>query len=112
LTIEGYESTIWSLCKEQFPTVTSFGSKPTRTNRVLRLFEPRPNESSGKESRRYQQKIAPRLFIGRIHYNRLPKGGHFAAWEQPQFLSQEIRTGLRSLRSAVAKSDANLAIAS
>jgi len=33
-----------------------------------------------------------------IHYNRLPKGGHFAAWEQPQFLSEELRAGFRSLR--------------
>jgi pimeloyl-ACP methyl ester carboxylesterase len=33
-----------------------------------------------------------------IHYNRLPKGGHFAAWEQPQFLSEELRVGFRSLR--------------
>jgi pimeloyl-ACP methyl ester carboxylesterase len=34
-----------------------------------------------------------------IHYNRLPKGGHFAAWEQPKFLSEEIRAGFRPLRS-------------
>jgi pimeloyl-ACP methyl ester carboxylesterase len=33
-----------------------------------------------------------------IHYNKLPKGGHFAAWEQPKFLSDEIRTGFKSLR--------------
>jgi pimeloyl-ACP methyl ester carboxylesterase len=33
-----------------------------------------------------------------IHYNRLPKGGHFAAWEQPELLVDELRTGLRSLR--------------
>jgi pimeloyl-ACP methyl ester carboxylesterase len=33
-----------------------------------------------------------------IHYNRLDKGGHFAAWEQPEALVDEIRTGLRSLR--------------
>ncbi|MEV6180347.1 epoxide hydrolase family protein [Streptomyces sp. NPDC052015] len=33
-----------------------------------------------------------------IHYNRLPKGGHFAAWEQPELLVEEVRTGLRSLR--------------
>jgi pimeloyl-ACP methyl ester carboxylesterase len=33
-----------------------------------------------------------------IHYNRLPKGGHFAAWEQPEFFCEEVRTGLRSLR--------------
>jgi len=33
-----------------------------------------------------------------IHYNRLPKGGHFAAWEQPQLFSEEVRAGFRSLR--------------
>jgi len=42
----------------------------------------------------WAEKVYPKL----IHYNRLPKGGHFAAWEQPQFLVDEIRTGLRSLR--------------
>jgi hypothetical protein len=31
-----------------------------------------------------------------IYYNRLPKGGHFAAREQPKFLSEEIRAGFRS----------------
>jgi len=29
---------------------------------------------------------------------RLPKGGHFAAWAQPKFLSEEMRAGFRSLR--------------
>jgi pimeloyl-ACP methyl ester carboxylesterase len=33
-----------------------------------------------------------------IHYNRLPKGGHFAAWEQPQMFSAELRAAFRSLR--------------
>jgi pimeloyl-ACP methyl ester carboxylesterase len=33
-----------------------------------------------------------------IHYNKLDKGGHFAAWEQPQLFSEELRTGFRSLR--------------
>ncbi len=41
---------------------------------------------------------AERAYPELIHYNRLPKGGHFAAWEQPQFLSEEIRAGFRSLR--------------
>jgi len=35
-----------------------------------------------------------------IHYNRLPKGGHFAAWEQPKAFSEELRTSFRSLRSS------------
>jgi pimeloyl-ACP methyl ester carboxylesterase len=34
-----------------------------------------------------------------IHYNRVEKGGHFAAWEQPQLFSEEVRAGFRSLRS-------------
>ena len=33
-----------------------------------------------------------------IHYNRLDKGGHFAAWEQPELFVNEVREGLRSLR--------------
>jgi pimeloyl-ACP methyl ester carboxylesterase len=33
-----------------------------------------------------------------IHYNRLDRGGHFAAWEQPQLLSEELRAGFRTLR--------------
>jgi len=41
---------------------------------------------------------AERAYPKLIHYNQLPKGGHFAAWEQPQLLSEELRVGLRSLR--------------
>lgn len=33
-----------------------------------------------------------------IHYNRLDKGGHFAAWEQPELLAEEMRAGFRPLR--------------
>ncbi len=35
-----------------------------------------------------------------VHYNKLPKGGHFAAWEQPKYLSEEIRAGFKSLRAS------------
>jgi pimeloyl-ACP methyl ester carboxylesterase len=45
-------------------------------------------------SRRWAEKAYPRL----IHYNRLDRGGHFAAWEQPALLSEEVRAGFRSLR--------------
>jgi pimeloyl-ACP methyl ester carboxylesterase len=41
---------------------------------------------------------AERAYPNLIHYHRLPKGGHFAAWEQPQVLSEELRTTFRSLR--------------
>jgi pimeloyl-ACP methyl ester carboxylesterase len=41
---------------------------------------------------------AERAFPKLIHYNRLTKGGHFAAWEQPGLFVSELRTGFRSLR--------------
>jgi len=41
---------------------------------------------------------AEQAYPNLIHYNKLPKGGHFAAWEQPKFLSEEIRAGFRSVR--------------
>jgi pimeloyl-ACP methyl ester carboxylesterase len=44
--------------------------------------------------RSWTQKAYPKL----IYYNRLPKGGHFAAWEQPQEFSEELRASFRSLR--------------
>jgi pimeloyl-ACP methyl ester carboxylesterase len=43
---------------------------------------------------------AERAYPKLIHYNRLPKDGHFAAWEQPASLTSEIRAGFRLLRSA------------
>jgi pimeloyl-ACP methyl ester carboxylesterase len=44
--------------------------------------------------RSWAEQAYPKL----IHYNKLDKGGHFAAWEQPQLLSEEVRAGFRSLR--------------
>jgi pimeloyl-ACP methyl ester carboxylesterase len=43
--------------------------------------------------RSWTERAYPKL----IHYNKLDKGGHFAAWEQPQLLSQEVRAGFRQL---------------
>ncbi len=33
-----------------------------------------------------------------INWNEVGKGGHFAAWEQPEIFSQELRAGFKSLR--------------
>src|SRR5215212_844308 len=41
---------------------------------------------------------AERAYPNLIHYNKLDKGGHFAAWEQPELLTQELRTAFKSLR--------------
>ncbi|WP_455755124.1 alpha/beta fold hydrolase [Streptomyces olivaceoviridis] len=39
-----------------------------------------------------------RAYGNLIHWNEVDKGGHFAAWEQPQLLAEELRTSFRSLR--------------
>jgi pimeloyl-ACP methyl ester carboxylesterase len=39
-----------------------------------------------------------RAYPNLIYYNKVEKGGHFAAWEQPQLFSEEVRAGFRSLR--------------
>lgn len=41
---------------------------------------------------------AERAFPQLIHYNRLTKGGHFAAWEQPEVFAKELRASFKSLR--------------
>ena len=46
--------------------------------------------------RSWAEKAYPKL----IHYNKLAKGGHFAAWEQPELFSSEMRAAFRSLRQA------------
>jgi len=52
-----------------------------------------------------EQYEAPRSWTERayphlIHYNVVDKGGHFAAWEQPQLFSEEVRAGFRPVRQA------------
>ncbi len=44
--------------------------------------------------RSWSEQAFPKL----IHYNKLEKGGHFAAWEQPGLLVDEIRAAFTSLR--------------
>ena len=44
--------------------------------------------------RSWTEKAYPNL----IHYNEVDRGGHFAAWEQPELYASELRTGFRSLR--------------
>jgi pimeloyl-ACP methyl ester carboxylesterase len=41
---------------------------------------------------------AERAYPKLIYYNKLEQGGHFAAWEQPQLFSEEIRAAFKSLR--------------
>jgi pimeloyl-ACP methyl ester carboxylesterase len=42
---------------------------------------------------------AERAYPNLIYYKKHDKGGHFAAWEQPQLLAEDVRAGFRSLRT-------------
>jgi pimeloyl-ACP methyl ester carboxylesterase len=46
---------------------------------------------------------APRSWVARaypklVFYNQHDKGGHFAAWEQPQYITQDLRAAFKSVR--------------
>jgi pimeloyl-ACP methyl ester carboxylesterase len=41
---------------------------------------------------------AERAYPNLIHYNKVERGGHFAAWEQPKLFTEELRAGFKSLR--------------
>jgi pimeloyl-ACP methyl ester carboxylesterase len=45
--------------------------------------------------RSWAEQAYPKL----VHYNKLDRGGHFPAWEQPQLFVEELRVGMRSLRN-------------
>jgi pimeloyl-ACP methyl ester carboxylesterase len=47
--------------------------------------------------RSWTEKAYPKL----AYYHRAEKGGHFAAWEQPQLFASELRAAFRSLREAM-----------
>ena len=70
----------------------------------LAFFTPRasrslsPSASSPTSSTRPRGAGRRQAYPNLIHYNKLPKGGHFAAWEQPKLLTDEVRAGFRSMR--------------
>ncbi|HEX4800439.1 MAG TPA: epoxide hydrolase, partial [Sphingomicrobium sp.] len=54
-----------------------------------------PEEIPGAIPRKWAEQAYPRL----IYYKKHPEGAHFAAWEQPDALVDDMREGFRSLRN-------------
>jgi pimeloyl-ACP methyl ester carboxylesterase len=52
----------------------------------------------GEDAYRPPESWAKRAFPKLIYYNKVPKGGHFAAWEQPELFASELRAAFKSLR--------------
>jgi pimeloyl-ACP methyl ester carboxylesterase len=42
-----------------------------------------------------------RAFPNLTYFHEVDKGGHFAAWEQPELFSAELRAAFRSLRQSI-----------
>ena len=57
----------------------------------------------GEEIYQAPQSWAEKAYPQLIHYNKLDKGGHFAAWEQPKLFTEEIRASFKSLRPGLTK---------
>ena len=67
-----------------------FNAKGVKTPVAVTVF---PSEQY-EAPRSWTERAYPNL----IYYNRAPKGGHFAAWEQPTIFAEELRAAFRSLR--------------
>ena len=67
-----------------------FNAKGVKTPVAVTVF---PSEQY-EAPRSWTERAYPKL----IHYNRVAKGGHFAAWEQPGIFVDELRTAFRSVR--------------
>jgi pimeloyl-ACP methyl ester carboxylesterase len=85
-------------------TGTSISSARLYWENKLAFFEPKniaipvavsifPDEIYAAP-RTWTQRAYPKL----IHYNKLDRGGHFAAWEQPQLFCDELRASFKALR--------------
>jgi pimeloyl-ACP methyl ester carboxylesterase len=72
--------------------VSFFGVKGVSIPAAVSVF---PDELY-QAPRSWTERAYPNL----IHYNRLDKGGHFAAWEQPELFCKELRAAFKSLRHA------------
>jgi len=70
--------------------VSFFGAKGVSIPVAVSVF---PDELY-QAPRSWAQQAYPKL----VYYNKVAKGGHFAAWEQPKIFSEEVRAGFRSLR--------------
>jgi pimeloyl-ACP methyl ester carboxylesterase len=70
--------------------LTFFGPKGVSVPAAVSAF---PDELY-QLPRNWAERAYPKL----MYYNKVEKGGHFAAWEQPQLFSEEVRAGFRPLR--------------
>ena len=57
-----------------------------------------PSRSSPASSSRPPRSWVEQVYPNLIYFNEADKGGHFAAWEEPELFAAELRAAFRSLR--------------
>jgi pimeloyl-ACP methyl ester carboxylesterase len=70
---------------------SKFSSDPVRIPAGCSIFP--------KEIFRVSRRWAEKRYSNLVYWNRLPKGGHFAAFEQPETFARELRDCFRKMRS-------------
>jgi pimeloyl-ACP methyl ester carboxylesterase len=81
----------WEETQSTVKALTSGQQPPKLTLPVA--FTVFPNEIF-EAPRSWAEKVYPKL----IYFHEAPKGGHFAAWEEPQVFSEELRSAFKTLR--------------
>jgi pimeloyl-ACP methyl ester carboxylesterase len=69
---------------------TYWGARGVKIPTAVTVF---PNEQYAAP-RSWTERAFPKL----IYYNRVDRGGHYAAWEQPQLFANELRAAFQTLR--------------
>src|SRR5262249_20651122 len=54
----------------------------------------------GEDAYRPPEAWARRAYKNLVYFHEAEKGGHFAAWEQPELFAAELRAAFKSLRAA------------
>ena len=81
----------WENFRTQTAAVAA-GKKPPKVS-IPVAFTVFPDEIF-QAPRHWAEKVYPNL----VYFNEADRGGHFAAWEEPQLFAEEVRAGFRSLR--------------
>jgi pimeloyl-ACP methyl ester carboxylesterase len=94
LTGTGASSARWYWELGRFQAAAQASGQPLPPTRVPVGFTTFPNEIFAAP-----RSWAETVYPGIAYFNEVDRGGHFAAWEEPQLFSAEVRAAFRSLRS-------------
>jgi pimeloyl-ACP methyl ester carboxylesterase len=93
------DMTLYWLTNTAVSAARFYWESPFNTYAAADVSVPAAVSAFPRENYQAPRSWTERAYHNLVYYNRPDKGGHFAAWEHPNLLAQEIRAGLRSLRT-------------